>query len=137
MLGFNQNDTESVFLNWEIPGDYAGGDLEIMIHWTNDGGVDDNGKNIRWQVNYQTVADDGSIAGDHANSPEVIDDTYTSATGHLFHTTVMAAVAAADLVGVHEVHIRLTALIAAPVQLTGESQFIAMMLVYDAWSVVT
>lgn len=137
MLSFAQNDTESVFLSWEVPADYAGGDLEMQIHWTNDGGVDDNGKNVRWEVNYQTVADFGSIAGDHANSPKLLDDTYTSATGHLFHTTVMSAIAAADFAAAHEIHIRLTAIAAAAVQMTGESQFIALMLVYDAWSVVT
>lgn len=135
MLGFNQNDSESIFMSWAVPTDYAGGDLSMTIHWTNDGGVDDNGKNVRWEINYQTVVSPGgSIAGDHANSPKLLNDTYTSATGHLEHTTGTATIAAADFALAHHVHIRLTALVAAATQMTGDSQFLEMELEYTAYS---
>ena len=136
MLGFNQNDTEDAYTSWEVPSRYAGGDLGVQMHWTNDGGIDDNGKNVRWEVNYQTMDDGDSVAGNHASSPKVIDDTYTSATGYLMHTSPMAAIAAADFAAAHEIRIRLTALAAAPVQLTGESQLTGILLMYDAWSTV-
>ena len=137
MLSFAQNDTESIFLTWKVPEDYAGGDLTVEIHWTNDSGVDDEGKNVRWELNYQTVALAlGSIAGDHANSPKVVNDTYTSATGHLFHTADMATVAAADFAGDHQVQFRLTAIAPAAVAMTGEAQFLEMMISYDAWRMV-
>ena len=134
MYGFNQNDSESAYMTWVVPADYAGGDLTIEIHWTNAGGVGDNGNHVRWEVNYQTiVSPGGSIAGDHANSPILLNDTYTSATGHLEHTTAVTTIAAADFAAAHHVHIRLTALVPAVTAITGDAQFIEMMLSYTAY----
>ncbi|GAH38886.1 unnamed protein product, partial [marine sediment metagenome] len=100
MLSFNQNDSESAYLRWVIPDEYAGGDLTMIVIWTNDGGVDDNTKNVRWQVNYRDISGAGaSIVGSNANSPKTIDDTYTSATGYLIHFADPAAIAAADFAG--------------------------------------
>ena len=134
MFSFNQNDTESAYFSWEIPIDYAGGDLDVFIHWTNDGGVDDNGKNVLWEVNYQTMADTTVVSGNHANSPKTAADTYTSASGWIFHTSPTMTIAAADFAALHQIEFRLTALAAAPTQLTDESHFIAMMLEYTAYS---
>ncbi len=134
MLSFNQNDTESAYLRWVIPDDYVSGDLAIIIVWTNDGGVDDNGKNVRWQLNYQVVTGPGdSIEGSHANSPKTINDTYTSATGHLVHMTDPTVLAAADFAGAHGIAFRLTAIAAAPTELTGEALFLGAAVNYTAY----
>ena len=134
LLSFNQNDTESAYLSWAIPTDYAGGDLTIMIHWTNDGGTDDNGKNVLWEINYQSMANGDVVSGSHANSPKTAADTYTSASGWIFHTTPMMTIAAADFAGDMQIEFRVTALAAAATQLTGESHLIAMMFTYLSYS---
>ncbi|GAI86369.1 unnamed protein product [marine sediment metagenome] len=134
MLSFAQNGTESAYLRWVIPDDYAGGDLTIIIVWTNDGGVDDNGKNVKWQLNYQVVTGPGaSIEGDHANSPKTINDTYTSDTKHLVHMTDPTTLAAADFAGDHGIVFRLTAVVADPTQLTGEALFLGAAINYTAY----
>ena len=134
MLSFNPNGTEDSYISWEIPPDYAGGDLEVLLHWTNDGGVDDNGKNIRLQLNYQSMVNTTVVSGNHANSPKTINDTYTSASGWIFHTTDAATIAAADFSTQHQINFRLTAIAAAVTQMTGEVHILAMMLQYSAYS---
>ena len=133
MFSFNQNDTEDAYLSWRVASDYAGGDLTISIHWTNDGGTDDNGKNVLWEVNYQSMTDGDAVSGSHANSPKTAADTYTSASGRIFHTTPDMVIAAADFASKMQINFQLTALAAAPTQLTGESQFVSMMLSYKAY----
>lgn len=134
MLKFNQNGTEDAYLSWEVPTDYAEGDLSVYLHWTNDGGVGDNGNNVRWQLNYQSMEDDLVVSGSHANSPKTINDTYTSAAGWIMHTTPMTTIAAADFSTRHQIMFRLTAIAAAATQLTGESHLLAIMMEYTAYS---
>jgi len=131
---FNQNGSEHVHLRWPKGArNYAGGDLKIFAHWTNDGGVDDNGKNVRWEISYQVVTSGGSIAGNHANSPKTINDTYTSDTGHLEHTSPAATIAAADFASAHGIIMKFTAIVPADTALTGEAGLLGFALEYEAY----
>ena len=40
--------TDRATYKFIIPDIYAGGDVTIDIMWTNDGGADDNTKNVKW-----------------------------------------------------------------------------------------
>ena len=45
-------DTDRITYKFPVPGDYAHGDFRFFVIWTNDGGIDDNGKNVKWQIDY-------------------------------------------------------------------------------------
>lgn len=125
--------TEQIYYGWEVPEDYAGGDLIVNAHWTNDGGVDDNGLDVKVQIDYQTYDDGDSVAGNHANSPKSIEDTYTSATGWLMHTTGGMTIAAADFAGKHVVAMKISFVAPAGGALTAEPHLIALMIEYTAY----
>lgn len=75
-----------------------------------------------------------SVGGDHANSPKVTNDTYTSAAASIFHTTPAITIAEADFGTKMQMNIRITALVPAATALTGEARFIALMMCYTAYS---
>ena len=127
-------DTDRVFYTWKVPDDYAGGNLDIVAHWTNDGGVDDLNKNVKAQIDYQTYSDGDPVSGSHANSPKSIDDTYLSAAGWIFHTTGAMTIAAADFNTKHEMAIKLSFITALPTVLTCEPHLDSLMLTYTAYA---
>ena len=96
LLSFTLN-TERVAFKFPLPADYVSGPLSVACVWTNDGGTDDNGRNVRWQMSFQTANWDESVAGDHAHSPLILDDTYESTQGWILHQTPYMAIEAADL----------------------------------------
>lgn len=132
MLAFTVN-SDDFFYAWTVPDDYAGGGLKVVIHWTNDGGVDDNGKNIKFQLSYQVYSDGDSIAGDHANSPKTADDTYTSDVGWGPHTSPFMTIAHADIAGKHAISIRGMFITADPTALTCEPHLLSVGLEFEAY----
>jgi len=89
-------DTDKVHSTFPVPGDYWGLDIDFYVVWTNDGGVDDNTKNVTWQINYQTAKDGDQVSGSHANSPKSVTDSYNSTSGWIEHTTGKMTVGYAD-----------------------------------------
>lgn len=134
MLAFTVN-TDEFFYEWAVPDDYAGGGLEIRVHWTNDGGVDDNGKNIKFQLSYQVCEIGGSIAGNHANSPKTVEDAYTSGAGWVPHTSPAMTIAHADIIGKHAVHMRGSFITAPATVLSCEPHLISIGLDFDEYEI--
>ena len=130
MLAFTVG-TDQIFFSWEVPDEYAGGDLLLSAHWTNDGGVDDNGLDVKVQVDYQTYNDGDAISGNHANSPRDIEDTYTSASGWIMHTTGNITIPAADFAGEHIVAMKISFVAPAGGALTAEPHLLGFMLMYS------
>lgn len=124
--------TDKVTYKLTIPYDYVGGDIYIIVGWTNDGGVDDNGKNVKWQMDYQTGDDGDSLDGNHANSPKSVEDTYASASGWIMHHTAAATIGASDFSGKHAINIKLSAVTPAGTALTAEPHLVCMDIVYRA-----
>ena len=130
MLAFTVG-TDQLFISWEVPAEYAGGDLTLQAHWTNDGGVDDNGLDVKLQVDYQTYDDGDAISGDHANSPKSIEDTYASAAGWIMFTTGVMTIAAADFAGKHVVAMKLSFVAPAGGALTADPHLLGFMIMYS------
>ena len=95
LYAFTLND-DKVTIKFPTPINYVSGSLNFSVAWTNDGGVDDNGKNVKVQLDYQITAEGESIAGSHANSPETIEDTYASASGWIEHRTGYMSISSTD-----------------------------------------
>ncbi len=125
-------DTDRVFYDWDVPTEYDGGDLQIQAEWTNDGGVDDNGLDVKVQIDYQTYGEGDSLAGSHANSPKSIEDTYTSASGWIFHITGSMTIAAADFAGKHGVSMKISFVTPAGGALTGDPHLKGIQVFYAA-----
>ena len=125
-------DTDRVFFIWDIPNDYDGGPIALKVEWTNDGGVDDNGLDVKVQVDYQTYEPGDSVAGSHANSPKSIEDTYTSASGWIMHETGEMSIAAVDFAGKHGITMKVSFVTPAGGALTGDPHLIGIMIRYNA-----
>jgi len=125
-------DTDKIFFKYPIPSDYAEGSLDFFAVWTNDGGVDDNGKNVKWQIDYQVAAEGDPVDGSHANSPKTIDDAYIGATGWIEHHTGVMSIAQADFDGKLCLYIRLMAITALPTILTCDPHLVGVCLSYSA-----
>ncbi len=124
-------DTDIVHYKWEVSEHYVvGTDLAINFHWTNDTGVDDNGKNVKIQLEYLAVTDGDVLSGSHANSPRHIDDAYTSDLGSVFHTTGDITIPAADFAGKHQLEMKIMFVTADATALTGKPRLDAMMVTY-------
>ena len=133
MLAFTV-DTDDFFYSWEVPLDYAGGGLGVVIHWTNDGGADDNGKNVKFQLNYQTFGENSdSIAGSHANSPKTVSDAYTSDVGWVSHTSPTMTIVDGNFADKHEITFRGRFITADATVLTCEPHLISVGLTYLAY----
>lgn len=130
-------DTDELYKNFPVPDDYAQtGGLGFHVMWTNDGGVDDNGLNVKVQLSNQTSAVGDSIAGNHANSPKTTEDTYTSASGHILHRTEVMTIAHADVSGMNCVHVQIMFVTPAGGALTCDPRMLGMCVVYTAYQVV-
>jgi len=132
MLAFTLN-IDDFFYHWAVPEDFAGGDLTVNFMWTNDGGVDDNGKDVKAQLDYQTYADGESIAGSHANSPKTANDTYTSDGGWEPHQTPSMVIAEADFIDKHAISFKGSFITPDGTELTCEPHLIVVGLSYLAY----
>lgn len=115
-----------------VPSDYNFGPLSFGPIWTNDGGEDDNGRNVRWQLDYQVASEGDVISGSHANSPKTVDDTYASALGWVEHHAPFADIAEADFVGEQCLFVRISAITPAAPALTCEPHLIGICHMYRA-----
>lgn len=123
--------TDKMFFKFPVPSDYHEGDFTFFVVWTNDGGADDNEKDVKWQIDYQTATMGDPINGSHANSPKVINDTYTSDTGWIEHHTGIMTIAAADFAGKTCIYIKLTAITPDGVVLTCEPHLVGVCFTYN------
>ena len=125
--------TDQIYYGWEVPEDYDSGDLIIRAHWTNDGGSDDQNLDIKVQVDYQTYNEQGdSVAGNHANSPKSIEDTYLSDSGWIIYTTGDMTIEAADFATEHIVALKISFVAPAGGALTCDPHLVALMIEYTA-----
>ena len=125
--------TDSMTLKFPIPWDYASGDITFNVTWTNDGGVDDNGRFVKWQLDYQVGSTGGVISGSHANSPKVVEDAYSSASGFVEEHSGNMAIAAADFAGEECMYLKLSAVIPDGTALTCEPHLLGICYVYTAY----
>jgi len=125
-------DTDQVTFKLPVPGDYAGGNIDFSIIWTNDGGVDDNGKAAKWQLDYQVGGEGDVISGSHANSPKNTEDTYASASGWVEHHTGIMTIAVADFSGKLCIFLKLSAVTPTGAALTCEPHLSGMCFTYTA-----
>lgn len=117
-----------------VPSDYASGGLKFSVVWTNDGGVDDSGKNVKAQFDYQTTAEGDAISGSHGNSPKQVEDTYTSASGWIEHRSAYVTIAEADFTGKECVYVKVSFVTAPATALTCEPHLIGICLQYTAYA---
>lgn len=122
--------TDRVFYDWDIPEDYDSGDIILQAEWTNDGGVDDNGLDIKVQIDYQTYAEGDPVSGNNANSPKSIEDTYTSASGWIFHVTGSMTIATTDFAGKHGISMKASFVAPAGGALTAEPHLKGIQIFY-------
>lgn len=125
--------TDKLTINFPVPWDYASGDIIFNVIWTNDGGVDDNGKFVKWQLDYQVGVEGDVISGSHANSPKVIEDAYPSASGFVETHTGDMTIAAADFAGKQCIFVKLSAVTPAGAALTCEPHLVGMCYAYTAY----
>ncbi|GAH49399.1 unnamed protein product, partial [marine sediment metagenome] len=118
--------TDKLTHKFPIPSDYAGGDITFWLVWTNDGGEDDNGKAVKWRLDYQ-VGDEGDvISGSHDNSPKSVEDTYDSDAGWVEHHTGKMTIAEADFSGKLCLFLKLSAVTPDGAALTCEPHLIGL-----------
>uniref|UniRef100_A0A6M3M990 Uncharacterized protein n=1 Tax=viral metagenome TaxID=1070528 RepID=A0A6M3M990_9ZZZZ len=119
-------DTDLITYKLPVPSDWAGGDIKFWVVWTNDGGVDDNGKAAKWQLDYQIGDEGDAVSGSHANSPKSVEDTYDSDSGWVEHHTGYMAIAADDFSGKLCIYAKLSAVTPVGAALTCEPHLIGM-----------
>lgn len=117
-----------------IPTDYATGGLKLNAVWTNDGNTNDNGKNVRLQIDYQVATEGDAVNGSHANSPKNVNDAYTSATGWIENDSDYVTIAEADFTGKLCVFVKVSFVTAPDTVLTCEPHLIGICLQYIAYT---
>lgn len=117
-----------------IPSDYASGGLKFNVVWTNDGGVDDQNKNVRAQFDYQTATEGDVVSGSHGNSPKNVNDTYTSGAGWIMHYSDYVTIAEADFTGKTCIFLKVSFVTAPPTVLTCEPHLVGVCLQYSAYA---
>ena len=131
LLEFTLN-TDTVSIKISRPNDWVIGGLNFYVVWTNDGGVDDNGKAVKVQMDYQTASEGDVITGSHANSPKTVEDTYPSATGAIEVHTDSMTIAQADFENEACIFCKFTFITPTGAALTCEPRMIGLCLQYNA-----
>lgn len=126
--------TDFLTYKMPVPSDYASGGLKFNAVWTNDGGVDDQNKNVRAQFDYQIGAEGDVISGSHANSPKNVNDTYTSASGWIEHHSDYVTIAESDFTGKECVYVKVSFVTAPATALSCEPHLIGICLQYEAYA---
>ena len=124
--------TDKMTYKFPVPSDYAEGDMKFYIIWTNDGGTDDKGKNVKWQLDYQVAHEGDVISGSHANSPKSVEDTYESDSGWVEHHSGIMTIGAADFAGKLCIYIKISAVTPTGTPLTCEPHLIGLCFTYTA-----
>ena len=125
--------TDSLTVKMPIPWDYASGDIIFNVIWTNDDGVDDNGKFAKWQLDYQVGAVGNVISGSHANSPKSVEDAYSSDLGTVEEHTGNMTIAAADFAGEQCLFLKLSAITPVGAALTCEPHLVGLCYTYTSY----
>lgn len=129
-------DTDSAFYKFPVPSDYASGDMVFEVIWTNDGGSDDNGLAVKWEIGYQVGDEGDQVSGSHANSPKSSEDTYVGTTGWVEHHTNLITIGVGDFTGEDCVFLKLSAITPVGTELSCEPHLIGMCFIYTAYNVV-
>jgi len=128
---FTLND-DQVTYKLPVPSDYHSGDATFSVIWTNAGDTDDNGKVVKWRLDYQVGGEGDVISGDHGSSPKNTEDTYTSALGWVEHHSGIVTIAEADFLGRLCLFLKLSAVTPVGTPLTGEPHLIGVCYTYRA-----
>ncbi len=131
LLSFTVN-TDKLTYEFDVPDDYAEGPIDFHVEWTNDGGADDDGKNVKWQIDYQVGNVGDAISGSHANSPKTVEDTYASVLGWILHHTAVMSIGAADFDGKHAIYLKVSAVTAPATALSCEPHLTSLHMTYKA-----
>ena len=123
--------TDKVTFKLPVPYDYRSGDFEFWVVWTNDGGADDDGRNVKWQLDYQTATEGDPVNGNHANSPKTVEDAYVGAVGHIEHHTDIMTIGSADFAGKLCVYLKLSAVTPTAPALTCDPHLIGVCFRYQ------
>jgi len=126
--------TDFLTYKMPVPADYASGGLKLNVVWTNDGGNDDNEKNVRAQFDYQVSAEGEAVSGSHDNSPKNVNDTYTSALGWIEHRSAYVTIADADFDANDCIYVKVSFVTAPATALTGTPHLIGVCLQYIAYA---
>lgn len=125
-------DKDSMEYKFPIPSDYHSGALDFWVVWTNDGGVDDQNRNAKWQLDYQTATEGDAVSGSHANSPKSVEDTYTSASGWIEHHSDHMSIAEADFTDKFCVYVKISAVTPVGTALTCDPHLLGLCFSYTA-----
>lgn len=117
-----------------VPTDYASGGLKFNVVWTNDGGTDDQNKNVRASFEYQTASEGDAISGSHTNSPKLVADTYESASGWVEYHTDYVSIAEADFEGKACVYVKVSFVSPPATPLSCDPHLIGICLQYTAYA---
>lgn len=123
-------DTDKMTFKLPVPQQYNSGDLEFWVIWTNDGGIDDNGRNVKWQIDYQVATEGDAVSGSHGNSPKSVENTYVGAAGWIEHHTAHMTIAEADFAGKFCIYIKLSAVTPVGAALTCDPHLIGLCFLY-------
>jgi len=122
--------TDKVHKNLFKPSTYQGTDgLKLSYVWTNDGGVDDEDTNVKGQITYKTTTMGDSLSGNTGTLS--IEDTYTSATGHIEHKSGYMTIPHADLVDKECIFIQFSFETPSGAALTCEPRLIGICITYE------
>ena len=123
--------TDIMTYKFPIPIDYKDGDILFYVVWTNDGGVDDQNKFAKWQLDYQVGTEGDVIDGSHGNSPKSVEDEYLSASGWVEHHTEYMTIEAADFTGKTCIYLKLSAVTPAGTALTCSPHLLGICFLYN------
>jgi len=122
--------TDKVHKNLVKPASYQGtGGLKISYVWTNDGGVDDEDKNVKGQITYKTTTVGDSVSGNTGTLS--VEDTYTSALGYIEHKSGYMTIPHADLDGKDCIYIQFSFETPAGAALTCDPRLIGICITYE------
>jgi len=117
-----------------IPSDYASGGLKFNVVWTNDGDTDDQGKKVRAQFSYQTAGEGNQVSGSHNNSPKLVLDTYTSASGWVEHHSSYVTIDESDFTGKECIYVKVSFVSPEAPALSCEPHLVGVCLQYSAYA---
>lgn len=127
-------DTDQVFMKMPVPGyDHSeAGGIYIQVIWTNDGGTDDNGKNVKFEISYLLATEGDVVSGSSPGSPKTVEDTYVGGVGHVEHHTGWINIPQSELDGKYCLFIRLMAVTPSGTPLTAEPRVLGVCFKYLA-----
>ena len=115
-----------------VPYDYNSGDLNFWFVWTNDGGTDDNGRAVKWQMDYQLTAEGEAVSGSAPNSPRVVEDVYTSTTGWIEHHSDRIRIPSTEFAGKFCIYMKISAVTPVGAALTCEPHLLGLCFEYES-----